>query len=158
MKNLDLNELLSNFKATNQLLLSIAEKHNILNAVINDDDCILQDIIDNNNSLIDCFKNYQLNDGWISIDDELPEPEQEINYLDQNFAPQNFYLVQLKSGLIDTVYYATICDDCEYIDIFISCTVYVKENRYFVQERGFSEYVIDEVKCWQYLPQPPKEK
>lgn len=97
------------------------------------------------------------NNGWINIDDKLPEPEQEINYLDLNFEPNNFYLVQLKNGLIDTVYYATICDDCEYNDIFISCTVNVKENRYCVQERGFNDYKIDEVKFWQPMPQLPKE-
>ena len=97
------------------------------------------------------------NNGWISVDDELPSPEQEINYLDNSFEPKNFYLVQLKNGFIDTVYYATICDDCEYSDIFISCTVNVKENRYCVQERGFDTYDINEVKFWQPLPKPPKE-
>lgn len=86
MKNLDLNELLGNFKATNQLLLSIAEKHNILNAVINNDDCILQDIIDNNNSLIDSFKNHQLNDGWISIFDvDNPPPKNEFVLVTDGF-------------------------------------------------------------------------
>ncbi|STZ55538.1 Protein of uncharacterised function (DUF551) [Moraxella lacunata] len=98
-----------------------------------------------------------LNNGWISVDDELPIPEQEINYLDDNFEPSKFYLVHLKSGLIDTVYYATICDDCEYSDIFINCTVNVKENRYCVQERGFDAYDINEVKYWQPMPPPPKE-
>lgn len=97
------------------------------------------------------------NNGWISVDDGLPTPEQEINYLDDNFEPNKFYLVQLKSGIIDTVYYATICDDCEYNDIFISCTVSAKGNRYYVQERGFDTYAIDEVKYWQYLPKPPQE-
>lgn len=96
-------------------------------------------------------------DGWISVDDGLPNPEQEIKFLDDSFEPKNFYFVQLKSGFIDTVYYATICDDCEYSDIFISCTVNVKENRYCVQERGFDGYSINEVKYWQPLPQPPKE-
>lgn len=99
----------------------------------------------------------QSNNGWISVDDGLPNPEQEINYLDDNFEPSKFYLVQLKSGLIDTVYYATICDDCEYNDIFISCTVNAKDNRYYVQERGFDTYNINEVKCWQPMPQPPQE-
>lgn len=103
------------------------------------------------------LQEYNLNGGWISVDDMLPKPEQEINYLDDSFEPKNFYLVQLKNGLIDTVYYATICDDCEYSDIFISCTVNVKENRYCVQERGFNDYRINEVKYWQPIPQPPKE-
>ncbi|MBE9597145.1 DUF551 domain-containing protein [Moraxella sp. K2450] len=99
----------------------------------------------------------ETNNGWISVDDDLPNPEQEINYLDDNFEPKNFYLVQLKSGLIDTVYYATICNDCEYINVFISCTLNVRENRYFAQERGFNDYRINEVKFWQPMPQSPKE-
>lgn len=99
-----------------------------------------------------------LNNGWISVGDDLPTPEQEINYLDDSFEPKNFYLVQLKSGFIDTVYYATICDDCEYINIFISCTVCIKEERYFAQERGYDNYSINEVQYWQPLPQPPKER
>lgn len=109
--------------------------------------------LDGMKKAIEIVKNHNV---WISVDDELPNPEQEINYLDDNFEPKNFYLVQLKSGFIDTVYYATICSDCEYINVFISCTVNVRENRYFVQERGFDDYNIDEVKYWQYLPQPPR--
>lgn len=99
-----------------------------------------------------------LGDDWISIGDDLPVPEQEINYLDDKFEPKNFYLVQLENGFIDTVYYATIYDGCEYKDIFIICTVKVKDNRYYVQERGFDGYTINEIKYWQPLPKPPKEK
>lgn len=113
--------------------------------------------------LVEMFKereNITLNqssNGWISVDDELPVPEQEINFLDDRFEPSTFYLIQLKDGYVNTAYYATICDDCEYEDIFISCTVKAKDNRYYVQERGFDTYSINEVKFWQPLPQPPKE-
>lgn len=94
------------------------------------------------------------NDGWISVDNALPNPEQEINFLDREFEPSNFYLIQLKDGYINTAYYATICDDCEYEDIFISCTVSAKDNRYYVEERGFDTYTVYEVSYWQPLPNP----
>lgn len=73
MKNLNLSELIKRFNATNKLLLSIAEKHDILGAIINNDEYVLQDIIDNNNDFIDGFKNHQSNNGWISIDDDVPK-------------------------------------------------------------------------------------
>lgn len=97
------------------------------------------------------------NNGWISVDKELPDPEQEINFLDNQFDPTKFYLIQLHNGFIDTAYYATICDDCEYKDIFVSCTVSAKDGRYRVQERGFDIYDTNEVKFWQPMPEPAKD-
>lgn len=67
-----LNKLLDNFKATNDLLLSVAKKHNALSSIINNGDCVLQDVIDNNNSFIDDLRNHQKNGGWISVDNDFP--------------------------------------------------------------------------------------
>lgn len=76
-----LNKLLDNFKATNDLLLSVAKKHNALSAIINNGNCVLQDVIDNNNLFIDNLRNHQKNGGWISVDDDLPTLESKENYL-----------------------------------------------------------------------------
>lgn len=140
MKNLDLNELLGNFKATNQLLLSIAEKHNILNAVINNDDCILQDIIDNNNSLIDSFKNHQLNDGWISVDDENNPPP-----INQDIFVWLTSEYQNRGDSVHGVATDKFFDDDDYKGFgFEYHNNSLKENKIFVTH-------------WQYLPNPPQE-
>lgn len=123
MKNLDLNELLSNFKATNQLLLSIAENHNILNAIINDDECILQDIIDNNNSLINCFKNYQLNDGWIDVNSNLPEPiDTQKQLRNQHNKHQVFYIDEYGNKSVDYAWYVLADIDTQIMPIWELCS------------------------------------
>lgn len=97
----------------------------------------------------------QSNNGWISVDNYLPIPES--NYDDVDFKPENFYLIQLKDGFINTACYVHYhnCDWDKYW--FVSCTLSVIENKYTVQEIGFDCYEIDEVKYWKPHPQPPKE-
>lgn len=90
--------------------------------------------------------------GWISVDDELPKPEE--NYYEYDFEPKKFYLVQLKDGYIDTVSFLI---DEEHHPYFESCSLYNKDGSYRVQERGFTEYNVSEVKYWRVFPQQPKE-
>lgn len=63
--------IIQNLKTTNELLLFIINKHNISLSTLNDDGACIQDVIDNNNFLID-------SGGWISVDDELPQENQEV--------------------------------------------------------------------------------
>ena len=111
--------------------------------------------------LIEMFKeregiiHNQSNNGWISVDDELPEPEIEYS---REFKPTKFYLVQLKSGLIDIVAFVNIYYDAgDNRDEFVVCTINSENNKYVVQEYGQWQYDINEVKYWQHLPEPPKE-
>lgn len=54
------------------------------------------------------LQEYNLNGGWISVDDMLPEPEIDCS---RKFEPTKFYLIQLKSGLIDIVAFVNIYYD-----------------------------------------------
>lgn len=101
------------------------------------------------------FAENNLNGGWISVDDELPEPEIEYS---REFKPTKFYLIQLKSGLIDIVAFVNIYYDAgDNRDEFVVCTINSENNKYVVQEYGQWHYDINEVKYWQPMPEPPKE-
>lgn len=96
-----------------------------------------------------------LNNGWISVDDGLPEPEIDCS---REFKPTKFYLIQLKNGLIDIVAFVNIYYDAgDNRDEFVVCTINSENNKYVVQEYFQWAYDVDEVKYWQPLPNPPKE-
>lgn len=104
-----------------------------------------------------CFalQEYNLNGGWISVDDGLPEPEIDCS---RDFEPTKFYLIQLKSGLIEIVAFVNIYYDADdNRDEFVVCTINSENNKYVVQEYGQWQYDVDEVKYWQPMPKPPKE-
>lgn len=68
---------IQNLKTTNELLVFIANKHNIsLGTLLNDNGACIQDVIDNNNALIDSVGVGGLSSGgWVSMSSTVEIPK-----------------------------------------------------------------------------------